>query len=89
MKKVDFEELEKAQLRKIDALIDMLDLKETDSVLEIGCGWGAFAIRGVQVRSVSICESTHSTHSWKFSVLAANGLVSLFHTNSWRWVRNE
>ncbi|RCN37103.1 Cyclopropane-fatty-acyl-phospholipid synthase [Ancylostoma caninum] len=48
VKKVDFEELEKAQLRKIDALIDMLDLKETDSVLEIGCGWGAFAIRGVQ-----------------------------------------
>ncbi|EPB65979.1 Cyclopropane-fatty-acyl-phospholipid synthase [Ancylostoma ceylanicum] len=48
VKKVDFEELEKAQLKKIDALIDMLDLKETDSVLEIGCGWGAFAIRGVQ-----------------------------------------
>ncbi|XGW12260.1 hypothetical protein V3C99_013249, partial [Haemonchus contortus] len=48
VEKVDFDELEKAQLKKIDALIDMLDLKETDKVLEIGCGWGAFAIRGVQ-----------------------------------------
>ncbi|PIO59042.1 Cyclopropane-fatty-acyl-phospholipid synthase [Teladorsagia circumcincta] len=48
VKKVDFEELEKAQMKKIDALIDMLDLSENDKVLEIGCGWGAFAIRAVQ-----------------------------------------
>ncbi|VDL76198.1 unnamed protein product [Nippostrongylus brasiliensis] len=46
--KVDFEELEAAQLKKIDALIDMLELTENDRVLEIGCGWGAFAIRAVQ-----------------------------------------
>lgn len=33
----------------MDALIDMLDLKQTDKVLEIGCGWGACAVRAVKV----------------------------------------
>ncbi|CAH2655648.1 Cyclopropane-fatty-acyl-phospholipid synthase [Caenorhabditis elegans] len=45
---VDFVELEKAQYKKIDRLIDQLELKADDHVLEIGCGWGAAAIRAVQ-----------------------------------------
>lgn len=48
---MNFEVLEEAQQRKMDRLIDMLDLRETDRVLEIGCGWGACAIRAVKVRS--------------------------------------
>jgi cyclopropane fatty-acyl-phospholipid synthase-like methyltransferase len=41
------EHLEQAQYAKIDAMIDRLGLPLTDpvSVLEIGCGWGALAIR--------------------------------------------
>lgn len=45
---MDFVELEKAQYKKIDRLIDQLELKADDHVLEIGCGWGAAAIRAVQ-----------------------------------------
>ena len=37
------EPLEEAQLRKIDALVARLELKEGDSLLEIGCGWGGLA----------------------------------------------
>ncbi|VDM63764.1 unnamed protein product [Angiostrongylus costaricensis] len=48
VEKVNFEVLEEAQQRKMDRLIDMLDLRETDRVLEIGCGWGACAIRAVK-----------------------------------------
>lgn len=59
VEKVDFEKLETAQMKKIDSLIDMLDLKESDRVLEIGCGWGAFAIRGVQV-SDGVCHVPRS-----------------------------
>ena len=37
--------LEAAQYAKIDAMIDRLDLKAGETVLEIGCGWGTCAIR--------------------------------------------
>ena len=47
--------LEQAQLRKLDALIDMAKLKPTDKVLEIGCGWGSLAIRAAQVQESLIC----------------------------------
>ena len=35
--------LETAQHRKIEALLDRLRLKDGDSLLEIGCGWGGLA----------------------------------------------
>ena len=37
--------LEQSQYDKIDAMISRLDFKKTDTVLEIGCGWGQLAIR--------------------------------------------
>lgn len=40
--------LEEAQLRKYDTVLEQLDLKSTDNILEIGCGWGAFAVRAVK-----------------------------------------
>lgn len=39
------EGLEAAQLAKIDAALARLDLKDGDSLLEIGCGWGGLAER--------------------------------------------
>jgi len=37
------ESLERAQHRKVDAILDRLDLREGDALLEIGCGWGGLA----------------------------------------------
>lgn len=34
-------------LRKIDRLLDVLELTEGDQVLEVGCGWGSLAIRNL------------------------------------------
>ncbi|PIO57352.1 hypothetical protein TELCIR_21241, partial [Teladorsagia circumcincta] len=45
---VDFKVLEEAQNRKMDRLIGMLNLKPSDRILEIGCGWGSCAVRAVQ-----------------------------------------
>ncbi|XGW12385.1 hypothetical protein V3C99_013244 [Haemonchus contortus] len=45
---VDFRILEEAQNRKMDRLIGLLDLKTSDTVLEVGCGWGSCAIRAVK-----------------------------------------
>ncbi|PSC74866.1 cyclopropane-fatty-acyl-phospholipid synthase [Micractinium conductrix] len=40
--------LHQSQLNKIDALIDKAEIQEGDHVLEVGCGWGSFAMRAAQ-----------------------------------------
>ncbi|NNG37049.1 SAM-dependent methyltransferase [Nakamurella aerolata] len=40
--------LEQAQLAKIDSVLDLAGVKSGSSVLEIGSGWGALAIRAAQ-----------------------------------------
>ncbi|HJQ03819.1 MAG TPA: cyclopropane-fatty-acyl-phospholipid synthase family protein, partial [Nocardioides sp.] len=54
------DDLERAQLRKIDALLDLAGVGAGTRVLEIGTGWGALAIRaasrGATVRSITLSE---------------------------------
>jgi cyclopropane-fatty-acyl-phospholipid synthase len=54
------ETLEAAQLRKVHALLDRLQIKEGDRLLEIGSGWGTLAIeaarRGAHVVSLTLSE---------------------------------
>ena len=40
--------LHQAQLNKLDALIEKAGIAAGDHVLEVGCGWGSFAIRAAQ-----------------------------------------
>lgn len=54
--------LEEAQSGKYDALCRKLKLKPTDHVLEIGCGWGGFAVHaarnyGCRITGVTISEA--------------------------------
>jgi len=50
--------LEEAQHAKLDLVCDKLALKEGERVLDVGCGWGAFAMhaaqRGAQVVGITI-----------------------------------
>ena len=52
------EELEAAQIRKIDAILDYAEVGEGTRMLEIGSGWGALAIRaarrGAKVTTITI-----------------------------------
>jgi cyclopropane-fatty-acyl-phospholipid synthase len=54
------ETLEDAQLRKIRSLLDRLDLKPGQRLLDIGCGWGSLAIeaakRGASVVGLTLSE---------------------------------
>lgn len=54
------ESLQHAQERKYDRLLDLLAIKAGDHILEIGCGWGAFAERaaerGCHVTGISLSQ---------------------------------
>ncbi|HWU92736.1 MAG TPA: cyclopropane-fatty-acyl-phospholipid synthase family protein, partial [Sphingomicrobium sp.] len=67
--------LEAAQLRKVHTLLDRLDLKPGQRLLEIGCGWGTLAIeaakRGAQV--VGLTLSTEQK-AWAERKIAEQGL---------------
>lgn len=67
-------DLHAAQLRKIDALIDHAGIAAGDHVLEIGCGWGAFAIRAAQrtgCRVTGVTVSREQLHEARTRVKAA------------------
>ena len=70
------ESLEDAQLRKVHTLLDRLDLKPGERLLEIGCGWGTLAIEAAR-RGASVVGLTLSTEqkAWADRKIAEAGLV--------------
>ncbi|HEU5286244.1 MAG TPA: cyclopropane-fatty-acyl-phospholipid synthase family protein [Sphingomicrobium sp.] len=68
--------LEAAQLRKIALLLDRLDLRPGQRLLEIGCGWGSLAIeaarRGVAVVGLTLSEQQKA---WADAKVAEAGLA--------------
>lgn len=59
------ENLASAQIRKWDRLLDLLQPGSQDHLLEIGCGWGGFAIHaareaGCRVTGVTLSEEQHA-----------------------------
>ncbi|OCK83613.1 cyclopropane-fatty-acyl-phospholipid synthase [Lepidopterella palustris CBS 459.81] len=54
------ESLEEAQMRKLQRFIDNAHVKATDRVLEIGTGWGSFAIQAVKQRGCTVTTITLS-----------------------------
>ena len=54
------ETLQDAQERKLDRFIENARIKSTDHVLEIGTGWGSFAIRAVEKTGCRVTSLTLS-----------------------------
>jgi cyclopropane-fatty-acyl-phospholipid synthase len=54
------ESLEAAQMTKLDRFIDGAKIKPTDHVLEIGTGWGSFAIQAVRRTGCRVTSLTLS-----------------------------
>ncbi|MFL6840703.1 MAG: class I SAM-dependent methyltransferase [Bradyrhizobium sp.] len=71
------ESLEEAQLRKVHTLLDRLDLKPGQRLLEIGCGWGTLAMEAAK-RGVSVVGLTLSSEqkSWADEKTGAAGLAN-------------
>jgi cyclopropane-fatty-acyl-phospholipid synthase len=62
-------DLQAASLRKLDVICKKLDIKATDHILEIGTGWGGFAIYAAQHYG---CKVTTTTISKQQYLLAKN-----------------
>jgi cyclopropane-fatty-acyl-phospholipid synthase len=72
----DSDDLGAAQLRKWDHLLDLLQPSAKDRLLEIGCGWGGFALyaaqqSGCRVTGVTLSEEQHA---WATNAVAEAGL---------------
>jgi cyclopropane-fatty-acyl-phospholipid synthase len=69
-------DLEAAQWAKYDRLLDSIDAKPGQSVLEIGCGWGGFAQRaaerGLQVTGITLSDAQLA---WAQNRIAQAGLT--------------
>jgi cyclopropane-fatty-acyl-phospholipid synthase len=65
-----------AQRRKVDLLLDRLDLKPGQRLLEIGCGWGSLAIAAAR-RGVKVVGLTLSTEqkTWAEREIARAGFA--------------
>ena len=61
------DDLEKAQKNKFQELINLLNIKEGNKILEIGCGWGGFAEYIAKKYDVSIDCITISKNQYDFT----------------------
>lgn len=65
-KKAD-ESLEAAQVNKMEAIINKAQIKSTDHILEIGCGWGGFAIFAAQETGCRVTGITISAAQYQMA----------------------
>ena len=59
--------LEEASLAKYDRIIDQLEIKPENHLLEIGCGWGGFAQRLAERTSARLTATTISEQQYQYS----------------------
>ncbi|MGX5914056.1 class I SAM-dependent methyltransferase [Aliidiomarina sp. Khilg15.8] len=59
--------LEEAQAHKLDRLCQMLDLKTTDHLIEIGTGWGGLAIHAAQNYGCKVTTTTISDAQYEYA----------------------
>jgi len=71
------ESLEAAQRRKYASMVDQMEAKAGDHVLEIGCGWGGFAEYAARERGLKVTGLTISRAQYDFAVdrIAKAGLA--------------
>ena len=59
--------LEEAQFAKYDSILDQLEVKEGHDLLEIGTGWGGFALRAAERHGCRITTTTISERQYEYA----------------------
>ncbi len=59
--------LEQASVRKLDAICRALDLKPADRIIEIGTGWGGFALHAAQHYGCHVTTTTISAEQYQLA----------------------
>ncbi|MGB5490489.1 MAG: cyclopropane-fatty-acyl-phospholipid synthase family protein [Woeseiaceae bacterium] len=59
--------LEEAAVAKLERICEKLDLKETDNVIEIGTGWGGFAIHAASHYGCHVTTTTISEQQYDYA----------------------
>ena len=78
----DQDDLERASIRKLDRICRKLDLKPGDHVVEIGTGWGGFAVHaaqhyGCRVTTTTISKEQHALAAQRVSEAGLEDRVTL------------
>jgi len=60
--------LEQAQIAKLERVCEQLDLGPNDHVVEIGTGWGSFAIHAASTRGCHVTTTTISQEQYDYAV---------------------
>ena len=85
--------LEQAQTRKYERILDVLDVRPGQRILEIGCGWGGFAEHAVRTRDCKVHGITLSTEQLAYATdrLERAGLAdrATFELRDYRDVTGE
>ena len=74
--------LEDASIAKMERISQMLDLKSEDHLLDVGCGWGSFAIHaasryGCRVTGITISPEQHQLASKRVKLEGLSDLVEI------------
>ncbi len=73
--------LEEAQLRKIDGILDLADVRSGTRLLEIGSGWGSLAIRaaqrGARVTTITLSHEQMRLARDRVEAAGLSGLVEV------------
>ncbi len=71
--------LEAAQRTKIDAILDRLAVSPGETILEIGCGWGAFAEaaagRGLRVHAITLSAGQENAAAGRIAAAGLGGVT--------------
>jgi len=83
------QDLNQAQINKLDLICQKMHLEPGMSVLEIGCGWGGFAKYAAQNYGVSVHGVTISKEQMQYAEDVCQGLDVTFELKDYRKLNTE